>query len=134
MLTTIGQYIGGKVITAILVVASAGALIWFWRHPEQLETIWRTLKYAVAWMGFVVILPWATFFVTPWIVSRESNAAAYVMLVGYALVDIVAALYLAGGVRGHNGLSWTVLIIGFLAAAVYNLKVCEYQAERLEDR
>lgn len=134
MLTTVGQYIGGKVISAILVVAGAGTLIWFWRHPEQLETIWRTLKYAVAWIGFVVILPWATFFVTPWIVAKESNAAAYVMLLGYLVLDVVAALYLAGGVRGHNGLSWTVLIIGFLAAAVYNLKVCDYQAERLEDR
>ncbi len=68
MLTAIGQYVGGKVITAVLVVSSAGAVIWFWRHPEQLETIWQTLKYVVAWLGFVIVLPWATFFVTPLVV------------------------------------------------------------------
>ncbi|MBI1826214.1 MAG: hypothetical protein HY287_00440 [Planctomycetes bacterium] len=134
MLTSIGQYVGGKVITAILVVGSAGAVIWFWRHPEHLQTIWATIQYVLAWMGFVIILPWATFFVTPWVASKDSNVAAALMLIGYAIPDIVVALYLAGGVHGHNGLSWTVLIVGFLAAAVYNLKVCEFQAERLEDR
>ena len=65
MLTTIGQYIGGKVITAVLVVSGAGAVIWFWKHPEHLETIWQTIKYVLTWMGIVLVLPWATFFVTP---------------------------------------------------------------------
>jgi len=134
MLTSIGQYVGGKVITAILVVGSAGAVIWFWRHPEQLQMIWAVIQYVLAWIGFVIILPWAMFFVTTWVVAKDSNVAAALMLAGYAILDIVVALYLAGGIRGHNGLTWVVLIVGFLAAAVYNLKVCEFQAERLEDR
>jgi len=133
MLTTIGQYIGAKVVTAILVVSGAGAVIWFWKHPEQLETIWSTLKYVAAWMGFVLVLPWATFFITPWVVSKESNAAAGLMLAGYVLVDALVAFWMLGGVGGHNSFTWLLLILGFLAAAVYNLKVCEYQAERLEE-
>jgi hypothetical protein len=133
MLTTIGQYIGGKVITAILVVSGAGAVIWFWKHPEQLETIWQTIKYVLTWMGFVVVLPWATFFVTPWVVAKDSNAVAALMLLGYVLADAGVAFCLMGGVGGHGGFTWMILLLGFLAAAVYNLKVCEHQAGRLEE-
>lgn len=132
MFATLGQYLGGKVITAILVVSGAGAVIYFWNNPEALETIWQTVKYAVVWIGFVLVLPWATFFVTPWIVSRESNLAAALMLMGYVLLDAVLAIWLMGGVRGHGMLAWAVVLLGFLSAAVYNFKVCEYQAERAE--
>lgn len=133
MLEAVGKYVGGKVVTAILVVASAGSVIWFWKHPEQLATIWLTLKYVVAWLGFVVVLPWALFFVTTWIVARDSNAAAVMMLLGFTLADAVVAFCLIGGVRGLGMLSWVVLLLGFLSAGVYNLKVCEYQANRLEN-
>ena len=133
MLTSIGQYIGGKVITAILVVSGAGAVIWFWRHPEHLQTLWATIQYVLVWMGFVVVLPWATFFVTAWVLSKESNAAAALMLLGYTLADAIVAFCLLGGVRGHGSFTWTILVVGFLAAGVYNLKACEHQASRLED-
>ena len=132
MLTTIGQYITGKVVTAILVVSGAGAVIWFWNHPEQLAAIWKTLKYVVTWMGVVAVLPWATFFITPWVARMESNAAAAMMLAGYTLADVIVSFCLMGGVRGHGGFTWMVLFLGFLTAGVYNLKVCEYQASRLE--
>jgi hypothetical protein len=133
MLAAVGQYVGGKVITAVLVVSGAGAVIWFWKHPEQLETIWLTVKYVLVWLGFVVVLPWATFFVTPWVVSKDSNAAAAFMLAGYLLADVMFALFLMGGVRGHGALTWMVLVLGFLSAGVYNFKACEYQADRLEE-
>jgi hypothetical protein len=132
MLTAIGQYVGGKVVTAVLVVASAGAVIWFWKHPEQLRAIWQTIKYVLVWLGFVLVFPWATFFVTPWVVRKESNLAAGLMLAGYTLADIIVAFCLIGGARGLGTLTWGVLLLGFLSAAVYNLKVCEYQASRLE--
>ena len=100
MLTTFGQYIGGKAVTAVLVVSGAGALIWFWRHPEDLQTIWQTLKYVVVWLGFVLVLPWATFFVTPWIVSKDSNFAAGLMLAGYVVLDAIVAFCLIGRISG----------------------------------
>ena len=133
MLTAVGQYVGGKVVTAILVVSGAGAVIWFWKHPEHLQTIWQTLKYVVAWIGFVLVLPWATFFLTPWVASKDSNAAVAVMLAGYVLADAIVAFCLIGRVTGLGGFTWILLLLGFLAAAVYNLKVCEHQAERLEE-
>jgi hypothetical protein len=134
MLATLGQYITGKVVTFVLVVSGAGAVIWFWRHPEHLETIWATIKYVLVWLGFVLALPWALSFVTPWVVRKDSNAAAAAMLAGYVLADVLVAAALTGGLRGHNAITWMVLVLGFLAAAIYNFKVCEYQAERLEER
>jgi len=133
MLAVIGKYVGGKVVTAILVVSVAGAVIWFWRNPDDLARIWQTLKYVAAWLGLVLVLPWATFFVTPWVASKESNAAAALMLAAYTAVDAAIAFFLIGGFGGHNILTWIVLLLGFLSAGVYNFKVCEYQANQWEE-
>ncbi len=134
MFATIGQYITGKVVTAILIVSGGTALIVAYKHPEYVEIAWKTLKYALVWLGFVAILPWATFFVTPWVVSRESNLAAGSMLAGYLLVDVLFAFWLMGGIGQLGILIWAVLVLGFLSAGVYNFKVCEYQAECAEER
>ncbi len=133
MWTTIGQYVGGKVVTAILVVSGAAAVIWAWNNPEEIETIWLTVKYAVAWIAFAIVLPWGLFFMTPWVMSKESNMAAALMLVGFLLIDVIVALLLMGSVTGHNFLTWCVLLLGFLSAGVYNFKVCEFQAVRFEE-
>lgn len=133
MLTAIGEYIGGKVVTAILVVSGAGAVIWFWNHPDDLKTIWLTIKYVLVWLGFVLIFPWATFFVTSWAIAKDSNVAVATILLSYALADTIVAFCLIGRIRGLGSMTWMILLLGFLSAAVYNFKVCEYQADRLEE-
>ena len=132
MWETVGKYVGGKVLTAILVVGSAASMYWFYKHPEQLETIWDVLKSVLAWLGIVLVLPWAGFFLMPWVVKFDTNVASGLLLVGYLLIDFLVALSLSGwGVEGT--LTWMVLILGFLAAGVYNFLVCDFQAHRLED-
>jgi hypothetical protein len=132
MFETLAKYIGGKVLTIVVVFACACAGYWFYQHPEQLENLWGVIKYVFAWLAFAAVLPWAMFLVTRWVVSLESNTAAGLMLAGYVLADVVAALLLAGS-GGHGILTWVVLIAGFLAAGIYNFVVCEYVATRLED-
>lgn len=133
LIESVGKYVGAKVVTATVFVGSAGAVIWFWNHPEQLEQIWQVIKYALIWLGVVALLPWATFFVTTTVVAKDSNAAAGLMLGGYALIDVLVAFGLIGGVSGLDSLTWFVLLIGFLAAGVYNYVVCDYIATRLEE-
>ena len=133
MWQALGKYVGGRVLTAVLVISSAAGIIWFWRHPEQLQTLWQVIKYVLVWLGFAIVLPWALFFVPPWVMKKESNLAAGLMLAGYLLLDIVVALFLVGGVRGHGTLTWIVLLLGFLSAGVYNFLVCDYQAEKIEE-
>ncbi len=132
MFAAVGQYVGGKVLTAILVVAVGGSVIWFYNHPEQLENIWEVLKSVLVWLGLVLVLPWAGFFVTAWVVKKESNLAAGLLLAGLTAVDALFAFYLSGwSIEG--ALTWMVVLLGLLTAAVYNFLVCDFQAARLED-
>ncbi len=133
MITAIGEYVGSKVVTAILVVSGGGAMIWFWNHPEDLQAIWQTIKYVLVWMGIVLVLPWATFFLTTWALAKDSNVAIAIMLLGYAMIDVIVAFCLIGRVGGLGFMTWMVLLLGFLSSAVYNFKVCEYHANRLEE-
>lgn len=128
MIAAIGQYVGGKVLTAILIFATFASGFWFWKHPEHLETIWKTIKYVIAWIGFVGVLPWATAFITMWVMKFDNNIASGILLAGYLAGDIIVALMLAGA-KDHNTLTWTVLVLGFAAAFVYNFLVCEKLAE-----
>ena len=132
MLEPLAKYVGGRVLTILVVFGCACAGYWFYKHPEDLTAIWHAVKLTLVWLGFVLLLPWATFFVTRKVVAVDSNQAAALMLVGYLGADMLVGLWLAGGVRGHNALAWMVLVVGFLAAGVYNFMACEYQAERLE--
>ncbi len=131
MWTEVGKFVGGKVLTAVLVVGVFASGFWFYRHPEQLQAIWGVLKSVLAWLGFVIVLPWALFFVVAWVRRFDSNAAAAAMLIAYLLLDVLAALYLAGW-HVSGALTWTVLVLGFLAAGVYNFLACETIDNRLE--
>ncbi|MCH7527434.1 MAG: hypothetical protein IID39_08360 [Planctomycetes bacterium] len=132
MWPSLAKFVGAKLLTAILVVGTGASLIWFWKHPEHLQAIWATLKGVLIWLGVVIVLPWATFFVPAKIVKLESNVAAAIMLGGYASADVLVALWL-GGWSFHGTLTWAVLLLGFLAAGVYNFLVCDYVAERIDD-
>ena len=132
MWTTLGQYIGARVVTAVLVVASVAVGIWFWNHPEQLENLWLVVRRGLLWLGLVLVLPWASYFATGWVVRRDTNASAAALLGGLTLVDAGFAFYLSSW-QVTGVLTWMVLILGILCAAVYNFLVCDFQAERFSD-
>ncbi len=131
MWASFSKYVGGKVISAVIGVGVIGAGIWFWNHPEDLAAIWSSIKGAIAWIGFVLVLPWASFFIPVSVVKKESNALAAGMLFGYVVVDAIAAYWLAEW-SFENSLTWFVAVIGILAAGVYNLLVCDFVAERVD--
>jgi hypothetical protein len=133
MLQGIAKYVGGKVLTAVIAVTAAVILIWYWQlPPEAKQAIWDALRRALIWTGVVAVLPWATFFVPPLLVRAESNVVSALALLGYLLVDVVAALWLAGwSISG--AMTWLVVLFGFGCAATYNFVVCEYLAGRAEE-
>ncbi len=132
MLQTVAAHIGSKVLTALLVLGCLGAGIYFWRNPDDLRAIWQVIKYVLSWLAFVAVLPWATFFVTRWVMNMDSNWAEALMLIGYLALDIAMAMFLAG-FSGHGFLAWSIMIVGFLTAAVYNFLVCNYLSDRFEE-
>ena len=131
ILEAIGKYVGGKVVTAVCVIASAAAVLWFWRHPESAAQLWQIVKYALAWIGFAAVLPWASFAVLPFVLKSESNAVSVALLAVISLCDILMALWLCGW-HVAGALGWSVLILGFIAAGAYNFVVCESLARQLE--
>ncbi len=132
MLTKVGQYVGAKVVGGAVTLGVIGGGIWFWNHPEQLVAIWQAVKYALVWVGLAAALPWATFFVTRWALSFDSNRAEALLLAGYAAADFLFAWLLLGTLRGLGSLTWMVLILGLLAASFYNYRVCDFIAEGAE--
>ena len=117
MFATIGKYVGGKVLTAILIMACAASGFWFYKHPEQLQTIWSVLKGVLVWLGLVLVLPWAAFFVTGRVVKQDSNVAAGLLLLGLVAIDALLAFYLANW-SVNGALTWMVLLLGILCAGV----------------
>lgn len=128
----VGKFVGGKVLSALIFLGVAGAGFYIYNNPEVVAAIWTVLKYALAWLGFALVLPWATFFVTIWVVKADNNVAGAVWLIGLLAVDVVVALYLLNW-HVPGALAWTVLLFGFLSAGVYNFLVCDFQVSRLED-
>jgi hypothetical protein len=133
MLAGIGKFVGSKVLTAVLIVAGAMVLIWYWQlPPESKQAIWTAIQHALLWIGLVAALPWGLFFLPAIAVRAESNLASAGLLLGYLVFDVVAAFWLAGWQVGSTA-AWVVLILGFLAAAVYNFLVCELLAGRSDE-
>lgn len=132
MLPAIAKYVGGKVVTAVLVVASIIVVIWYYRLPVEARTaLWASARDVLVWIGFVAVLPWATFFVPVRAVKAESNFISALTLVAYLVVDIVFALFLS---EWSTGGAWqaAAMTLGFLCATVYNFVVCDFIADRLE--
>ena len=133
MMNGLAKYVGGKVLAAVLTVAAILVVIWYWRlAPQDRAAMWGMVRGALLWSGLVAALPWALFFVPDRVVRAESNTASAVMLVAYLVVDLALALYLMGGFP-TNGWHRAIVVLGLLCAAVYNLIVCEFLAQRTED-
>jgi uncharacterized membrane protein (UPF0136 family) len=118
--------IGGAVALGVVV----GAISWFQMTPDErsalLSTVWRSL----AWIGIVLVLPWATYFVTTWVAKRESNGISAALVAGYTLVGLGVLLWLFDfSIRGTTPV--VLCVLGGLIALAYNLLVCDWIAERL---
>lgn len=133
MIPPIARHLGSRVLTAILGVTAVLVIVWYWRlDPAGREAIWTLVRGTLIWIGFVAVLPWALFFLPGRVVRAESNLAGVLLLAGYLAADVGFALYLTGG-RFGDPWQRALLVLGFLCAAVYNFRVCDYLAERAED-
>ena len=127
-----GRYLGGKILSALLTLAVIVVLIWYWRLPAEARgSLWSMVRTTLIWLGFVAILPWATFFVPLYILRRDSNVASAVMLISYFAVDVGASLYLGSGFPGETW-SRILLVTGWLLAWAYTFVICESIANKVD--
>ena len=121
-----GKVVGGAVALAVV----AGGISW-WRMDEATrQMLLSGTGKIVSWLGIVLLVPWATFFVTTWVSRRQSNGAGAALVTAYTLLEAVLLAWLFDwSIPGAT--AWTFLVVGTLFAGVYNLLTCDWIAEKL---
>lgn len=120
-----------KIVTAVLVLAvAAGGISWWQMDPASRDAILSAVGRFAAWMGVVLLLPWATFLVIGWVARRDSNAASAVLVGCYTLLEAIWLGWMHGW-SGHGPVVWTLFAAAVLFAAVYNLLACDWIAEKV---
>jgi hypothetical protein len=124
--TVTGKVVAGAVTLAVV----AAGISWWQMDPATRQMLLSGTGRIISWLGVMLLLPWATFFVTTWVAKLESNAAGATMVAAYTLVEAVLLAWLFNW-SVHGATAWTFLVAGTLLAGVYNLLVCDWIAERL---
>ncbi len=123
--------ITGKIVAGVVALAVIAAGISWWQMDPQTRTMLvHGAGKILAWVGVVVLLPWATFFVTTWVARHDSNLAGGLLVAGYTLAETVLAAWLFDW-RISGATAWTFLVVGMLLAGAYNLLTCDWIAEKL---
>ncbi|HEX8322943.1 MAG TPA: hypothetical protein VF595_03425 [Tepidisphaeraceae bacterium] len=116
--------IGGATVLAVV----AAGVAYFDLPAEQRSAMWQGVGRVMLWAGIVLVLPWATYFVTTAAARRESNAAGVALVAAYTAVDALLLYLLVGRPAG----TFAVLAVcfGLLVSLAYNLLTCDWIAER----
>lgn len=132
ILAEIGKFVGAKVATAIIFIACLAGAYWCYQNPDSVRAFGSALKLTLVWVLVVAALPWTSWlFMRPLLdfqaklQSAHGAALASLGVIGaFWMFDVLFALWLAGwSITG--GLTWIVVILGFIAAAAYNFVICE---------
>jgi hypothetical protein len=121
----------GKVVAGAVALAVIAAGISWWQMDEATrQMLLSGTGKIVSWLLVVLLAPWATFFLTTWVAKRESNTAGAALVASYTVLEAILLAWLFDW-NVPSVTAWTFLIVGALFAAVYNLLVCDWLAERL---
>ena len=124
--TVAGKVTGGLVALGVIVAA----ISWWRMDPTNRHAIVGGTGRILAWLGIVLILPWATFFVIGRVGKADSNLAGAALVFIYTALELVLLFWLFGwSITGAA--QWTFVGLGGLVAAVYNLFTCDWIAEKV---
>jgi hypothetical protein len=121
----------GKVLSGLVGLAVMAAAVSWWQMDQSTrDMLVSGTGRILGWLGVVVLLPWASFFVVTWVGRMDSNRAGAVLVAGYTLGEaLVLAWLFDWSLPGHA--AWTFFVVGVLLGAVYNVLVCDWIAEKL---
>ena len=122
--------VAGKVVSGLVALAVvATAISWFQMDEESRSALLRGTGRVFAWLGVVLVVPWASFFVIGRVARMESNGAgaALVLLITAAEAAVLAWLF-DWSIRGAA--PWVFFAAATLFAGVYNLFACDWIAEK----
>lgn len=123
--------VAGKVVTGLVTLAVIATAISWWQMDEATRASLLTgAGRVVAWLGVVLVVPWAAFFLIGWVARMESNAAGgtLVLLITAAEAAVLAWLF-DWSVSGAA--PWVFFATAILFAGVYNVFACDWIAEKV---
>jgi len=118
------------IAVGIVTLGAAGAA-WYEADPVTRQTLVDDLGKIGGWLALVGLVPWAGFLVIAHVARMGSNRAGAILVAGFTVLEIAVLLWLMGA-SGHGKTAWIFITAGALGAAVYNLLVCDWIAEKLE--
>src|SRR5262249_52079220 len=119
--TIAGRILTGVVALGVIVLG----ISWWQTEPATREAILSASGKIVSWLGVVIVLPWASFFVIGRVAKLESNGAGAALVAGYTIVEAVLLAWLFHWSIG-GATAWTFAAVGALFAAAYNLFACDW--------
>jgi FtsH-binding integral membrane protein len=123
--------IGGKIIGGLVALAVvAGAISWFEMDPQTRHGIVTGTGRILGWLGLVIVLPWATFFLISAVNRVESNLAGAALVFGYSAIEGVLLAWLFGWAL-NSAMPIVMFSAAVLFAAAYNLLACDWIAEKI---
>lgn len=123
--------ISGKLVTgAIALAVIAGAISWWRMDQSSRDAVLSASGKIVAWIGIVLFVPWAIFFLIGKVARLESNAAGAALVLSLTSVELLVLAWMFGWSFG-GATAWTFVVLGGLFAAVYNLFACDWIAEKV---
>jgi len=79
-----GKVVGGAVALSVI----AGGISWWQMDQPTRDMLLSGAGRIVAWIGVVLTVPWATFFVIGRVGKLESNLAGGVLVLTYTLLEV----------------------------------------------
>ncbi|MGF1634621.1 MAG: hypothetical protein ACFCVE_12280 [Phycisphaerae bacterium] len=125
------QSVTGKVISGLVALGVIAAGIAWWQMDESTRAglVDGTAR-IVGWCLAVLVLPWATFFLSGWAAKFDNNAAGAALVAAYTGLELVLLAWLFDWSLG-GAVGWTFFGVGGLFAAAYNLFTCDWLAEKV---
>jgi hypothetical protein len=124
--TVAGKVVGGVVALGVIVAGVS----WWRMDPASRHAILSGTGRILSWLGIVLIVPWATFFVIGRVGRVDNNLAGAALVFAYTVLELVLLFWLFGWSINGAG-QWTFVGLGGLIAAVYNLFTCDWIAEKV---
>jgi hypothetical protein len=123
--------VAGKVVAgAMALFVIIGAISWWQLDPVTRQGLISYATRILIWMGVVVVLPWVSVPVIGWVARRDSNTVAGIMVAAYTLPLTVLLAWLFNW-PFETSVGWTCILAGGLFAALYNIFVCDWIAEKI---
>src|SRR5262245_30187963 len=85
----------GKIVTGLVALAVvAGGISWWSADQSTRDMLISGSGKITGWFGIVLVLPWATFFLTRLAAQRDSNMAGAVLVMCYTIPELVLLAWL----------------------------------------